>query len=281
MRNAQVSIMKITTVAALAAAMTVIAVFGVRAEPADDKAAELRGHSIATESDVRDYGFGDFTADVDMVLSNRNGAESRRRMHIKVLEGALEEGHDEGDKSLIVLVRPRDIEGTALLTFSHNTKNDEQWVYLPVLKRVKRVSSTNKSGPFIGSEFAYEDLVWADVERYTYKWIRDEAIDDVPTHVVERRPVYKNSGYSRQLVWYDAEELRVLRIEFFDRTDTLLKVMTAKGYQKYEGSYWRADELFMANLQNGKSTRLLWQDYSFRNGLTAKEFNKDRLRNLR
>ncbi len=114
---------------------------------------EERGLAIAVEADRRDAGFEDFTAELTMVLRNRHGQESRRAMRTRNLEQ-----ESDGDKSLVIFDQPNDIRGTALLTFSHKTGDDDQWLYLPALKRVKRISSSNKSGPFVGSVFAYEDI---------------------------------------------------------------------------------------------------------------------------
>ena len=240
------------------------------------KDAAGKGLAIAIEADRRDHGFKDYAADMTMTLRSSNGSESHRRLSIKVLEG-----RDDGDKSLIVFSRPRDISGGALLTFAHKKGNDDQWIYLPALKRVKRISSTNRSGAFVGSEFAYEDLIRPEVERYTYLWLRDEAVDGQPAHAVERTPAYQNSGYRRQIVWYDQAEFRVLRIEFFDRNNALLKRFTASDYQKYLGKYWRPALMIMINLQNDKSTNLSWKNYEFKNGYNNAYFNKNRIKNLR
>ena len=235
-----------------------------------------KGLAIASVADQRDHGFKDYSADVTMKLRSKTGGESQRQLNIKVLEG-----RDDGDKSLIVFSRPRDINGTALLTFSHKTGNDDQWIYLPALKRVKRISSTNRSGAFVGSEFAYEDLVRPDVARYTYRWLRDETIEAQPVHIVERTPTYRNSGYKRQIVWYDQAEFRILRIDFYDRNNALLKRFSASGYQIYERKYWRPALMLMVNVQNGKSTSLVWKNYKFGNGYSDSYFNKNRIKNLR
>ena len=119
----------------------------------DDVAAEEAGIEIAREARARKSGFGNFTARQVMVLRNKRGQESRRQIRVRVLEV---EG--DGDKSMFVFDQPRDVEGTAFLIYSHKEDADEQWLYLPALKRVKRISSSNRSGSFMGSEFAYEDM---------------------------------------------------------------------------------------------------------------------------
>ena len=234
---------------------------------------EEKGLSIAVEADRRDSGFGDFTAHMTMTLSNRQGEKSVRKLRVKTLEV---EG--DGDKSLSIFDEPRDIKGTAMLTFSHALKPDEQWLYLPALKRVKRISSKNKSGPFMGSEFAYEDLSSQEVEKYSYKYLRDEEINGLDSFVVERIPAYKYSGYSRMVVWLDKEHYRPQKIAFFDRKNKLLKTLLFENYQQYLDKYWRADRMLMQNHQTGKSTLLEWQDYRFRTGLSDRDFNKNTLK---
>ncbi|HCM05717.1 MAG TPA: outer membrane lipoprotein-sorting protein, partial [Oceanospirillales bacterium] len=123
--------------------------------------AEQQGLAIAKERKARDLGWGDSTSSVIMTLRNAQGEESIREMRMKSLEVA-----NDGDKGLTIFDTPKDVKGTAFLNFSHIEKSDDQWLYLPALKRVKRISSRNKSGPFMGSEFAYEDLSSFEIEKY-------------------------------------------------------------------------------------------------------------------
>jgi outer membrane lipoprotein-sorting protein len=237
---------------------------------------EEKGLEIALEADKRDAGFSDFTAELTMILRNRHGEESTRNIHSYTLEV-----ENDGDKSLVVFDTPRDVKGTAFLSYTHSNGPDDQWLYLPALKRVKRIASNNKSGPFMGSEFTYEDIASQEVEKYTYKYIRDEAYDGQDCFVLERYPVDKNSGYTRQIVWIDKVEYRHLKIEFYDRKDELLKTLTSHGYQQYLDKYWRADKMEMVNHQTGKSTTLLWANYQFATGLTARDFDKNSLKRAR
>ncbi len=238
---------------------------------------EEKGLAIAREVDRRDTGFGDFAADMRMVLKNKHGQESIREIRVRTLEV---EG--DGDKALSIFDTPRDVKGTAFLTFSHKVGDDDQWLYLPALKRVKRISSRNKSGSFMGSEFAYEDISSQEVEKYTYKWVRDEVQDGQECFVVEYYPIdQKNSGYTRRVTWMDKKEYLVLRVDYYDRKDSHLKTLNIKGYQKYLDRYWRADEMLMVNHQTGKSTQLFWKNYKFRIGLKDRDFNKNSLKRAR
>ncbi len=235
------------------------------------------GLKIATEARARDDGFGNFTAREVMVLRNKQGQESRRQLRVKVLEVA-----GDGDKSLTVFDEPRDVKGTALLTHAHKKEADDQWLYLPALKRVKRISSSNKSGSFMGSEFSYEDLSPPEVEKYTYRYLRDEPCGDLTCTVTERFPVdKKSSGYSRQVVWQDKDELRTWKVEYYDRKDAHLKTLTIGKYKQYLDKYWRAGEMNMVNHLTGKSTDLTWTDYQFRTKLKARDFSKTGLKRAR
>jgi outer membrane lipoprotein-sorting protein len=238
---------------------------------------EEKGLAIAREADRRDSGFGDFTANMRMVLKNRHGQESIRLIRIKTLEV---EG--DGDKSLSIFDNPRDVKGTAFLTLSHKTGDDDQWLYLPALKRVKRISSRNKSGSFMGSEFSYEDIASQEVEKYTYRWLRDEILDGRECFISERYPVdKKNSGYSRMVSWMDKEAYRPFKVEYYDRKNALLKTLTITDYKQYLDQFWRAGEMHMINHQSGKSTLLYWSDYQFQVGLTDRDFNKNSLKRAR
>tara|TARA_R110002072_G_scaffold187014_2_gene343825 strand:+ start:9190 stop:10026 length:837 start_codon:yes stop_codon:yes gene_type:complete len=243
----------------------------VQAESAAEK-----GLAIATEADSRDNGFGDSTADLAMLIENSVGELSRREMRQMSLEVPT-----DGDKNIMVFDRPRDLKGTAILTFTHKTTPDEQWLYLPALKRVKRISSADKSGPFMGSEFAYEDLSSQEVEKYVYRYLRDESLEGELCFVVERTPTDENSGYTKQIAWLDKEDYRLQRVDYYDRKNTLLKTMLAADYQQYLDQYWRAQELRMTNHQTGKSTTLKYQNFQFRTGLKDSNFNPGALSRIR
>ena len=238
---------------------------------------EEKGLAIATEADLRDTGFEDSTADMLMILKNRHGQESRRKIRFRSLEVK-----GDGDRSLTIFDSPKDIKGTAFLNYTHKYRDDDQWLYLPALKRVKRISSRNKSGSFMGSEFSYEDISSQEIEKYTYKFLRDEKYEGMDCFVMERYPIdRKNSGYSRQVTWIDKEEYRTLKVEYYDRKNAHLKTLTMSGHQQYQGKFWRASEMHMVNHQKGKSTLLQFSNYKFKVGLNADDFNKNSLKRVK
>lgn len=237
-----------------------------------------KGETIAREAERRDRGWGDSQAQAIMILEDIGGNTRERRLRISTLE---RRGENQGDKSLVVFDEPRDIKGTALLSYTRILEPDDQWLFLPALKRVKRISSANKSGSFVGSEFAYEDITGQELEKYSYKWLRNEPCDELECFVVERRPRYANSGYSRLITWYDTEEYRIMRVDYFDLDGDHLKTLSLDDYRQYEDRFWRPHELTMDSFLTGKSTILRYENYRFATGLSERDFDQGRLRRTR
>lgn len=242
-----------------------------------DSPASLKGFEISARADRTDRGFGDSEVEMEMVLRNAAGQESRRSLKFLTLEVQDE---NVGDKSLVLFGSPRDIEGTALLSHAKILEPDDQWLYLPALKRVKRISSANKSGPFVGSEFAFEDFTTQELNKYDYLYLREETVNGMKMDVVERIPRYKNSGYTRQVSWVDQDIYQVRKVEFYDRRDTLLKTLQLEDYRDYKG-IWRSQKLSMVNHKTLKTTDMVYKDYKFGVGLTENDFVKGKLSRLR
>lgn len=240
----------------------------------DDPA--LKGHAVSARSDRSDRGFADSEVAVTMVLKNAAGQETSRAMTFTTLEVADE---SLGDKSLVLFNTPKDVEGTALLSHAKMVDPDDQWLYLPALKRVKRISSKNKSGPFVGSEFAFEDFTATELNKYDYLWLREEPCGVFTCDVVQRTPRYEHSGYTKQIAWIDQSVHQLRQVEFYDRRDSLLKTLSLSDYRDYNG-IWRSHRLSMLNHTNGKSTVLIYGDFTFKVGLGEHDFVKGRLTQL-
>lgn len=238
--------------------------------------AETQGEAIAHKMDQAESGYGNFSATVEMLLRDRKGRESVRQMRYLTLEQ-----QNDGDKSLIVFEQPSDIRGVAALTYAHRTEPDDQWLYLPNLRRVKRISSANQAGPFVGSEFAYEDIGSQELPKYSYRYLRDDMHDGKVCHLIERDPVNPDSGYSKQVVWVEVDRSLPWRIDYYDRKGELLKIKTYIGYRRYEDRFWRPTQIEMVNQQVGKSTVVTYSNYRFNNDLSDQDFSVTSLKRLR
>ena len=247
--------------------------------PADcAHASNEKGLAIATEVDNRDKEWGDVTVEGEMVLKNKAGNESVRKFRSTILEAA---NSAEGDKSIIVFSQPRDVRGTALLTHSKiEPEDDSQWIFLPAVKRVKRISSSNRTGKFVSSEFSYEDLGSEEVADNDHIWLEDAPCEHdagLTCAAVESRPKNKRSGYSKRVSFIDMDEYRVHRIDFYNRRGDLEKILSFSDFKLYKDRYWRAQIMTMNNQQTGKSTTLSWGEYDFGQGLNDRDFTPQAL----
>ena len=227
---------------------------------------------VAKKSDKVTDGFESSIAKMEMILINASGQKSVRDMEMKTLEG------ENGDKSISTFLSPADVKGTKTLTHEHIDRDDDQWLYLPALKRVKRIASRNKSGSFMGSEFSYEDIGNQNYQKYTYEGEAKEVeLNGVKCYKVSRVPIDKNSGYTKQIIWVDTANFLIQQIEYYDRKKELLKTATFSDYKQIDG-IWRVGKIEMRNHQNDKSTILIWKEEKIKAGLSDKEFNKRTLK---
>lgn len=237
---------------------------------ATSETAEEKGLRIATEARDAGAGFGSFEVTGDMVLQDSSGDKSVRQFLAKALEAGKE------DRTLLVFQKPRDMRGTALLTYS-DASRDRQWVYFPSTKRVRRITGSTKTSSFAGSEFTYEDLTTPPLERFSYRWVRDESCPYAAGRncfVIERTPKDRGSGYRLQVVWINMANYTIDRVDFFDRKNTRIKTLTVTGYKKYKGKYWRADQSLMTNHRTKKSTVMYWKNYDFDAKLRESDFTQ-------
>ncbi|MFT5084587.1 MAG: hypothetical protein ACI9Y1_002642 [Lentisphaeria bacterium] len=242
-----------------------------------DMTPQEKGLSIAQQVEANDRGWGNVSSSLKMVLTNRQGNTSERLLTIKTLEVP-----GDGDKSLTFFHEPKDVKGTSFLSFSHALEADQQWLYLPALKRVKRISSSNKSGPFLGSELAFEDIASFEVEKYEYEFLREDTINGEAYFVVKYIPNYKFSGYRHEEVWVHKEALRIDKTVYFDRKGALLKTFVISDWNKYLDKYWRGGLFEVVNHQNGKTTKIYWENYVFNNGdISENDFNQNTMKRMR
>lgn len=242
-----------------------------------DSPEQQKGYAIAARADRTDFGFGDSVVGATMTLKNAVGQQSVRQLSFRTLE---KENETVGDKSVVVFRSPNDVKGTALLSHAKILEQDDQWLFLPALKRVKRISSANKSGPFVGSEFAFEDFTLTELNKFTYEYIGEDVVEGMSVDVVDRFPRYERSGYTQQRIYVDQQVFQPRKLEFFDRRGARLKTLVLSDYREYEG-VWRAHKLEMTNHQSGKSTVLSYESFSFKTGLDDADFTKGVLQRLR
>lgn len=237
---------------------------------ADATGADNRGREIAQRAWERGNGFGSLRAEVEMTIITRSGQQATRALEIALLEQP-----GEASKAMTRVEAPRDVAGTALLTHTDANGEQEQWLYLPAASRTRRISSENRSGSFMGSEFSFDDFGAQPPSRYTFEYLREETLNGMPCHVIERHPRSDRRGY--EVAWLDKERLLLQRVEYFDANGDKTRVLTVDGYKQYQGadgeSYWRATTLRMDNARTDAASVLRWSDIELGAGLRERDFD--------
>lgn len=220
--------------------------------------AAVHGKEIAQYADLYDQGWKDEVAKGRMTLYDAGGDSVERVFSRMVYERAK-----EGDKLIIRFLAPAEIKGVSALTFENPGSSDDNWLYLPSTKRVRRISGANNTASFQGTEFTYEDLANLDPSEYEWRLLGEEDLDrdgeKVPVYRLEAKPTYKDTGYSRLVVHIHRERWTQERIDYFDKSGTLLKTREGKQWKLHHGRFWRAKELDMVNHQTKKRTTLVLQ----------------------
>jgi hypothetical protein len=253
-------------------------VAGLAAVPAAAETPEEKGLRIAQAAESRGEGYQWSTASGRMILRSASGSSSERQFVTKAIEAG-----DGEDRGMLIFTYPPDIAKTALLTIGNKDADDDQWLYLPALKRVKRISAGGKTGSFVGSEFSFEDLSAPTIEDYTHTWLGEAPCPGQETlvcDIMERRPLDEDSGYTRIVSWQDQVEYRSHYTEFYDRKNALLKVLQTYDYALYKERFWRASRLVMTNVVSGKSTEMLWESFDFDTPMALEDFTTRALERL-
>lgn len=216
-----------------------------------------KGLRIAKEMEAENIGFNGESSKMKMILIDAHGSRVEREMRGKVMEVK-----DDGDKSLITFESPLDVRGTKMLTWSHKEQDDDQWLYLPSVRRVKRITSRNQSASFLGSEFSYEDLGSQEIDKFNYLFLRDDKLADKDIWVLERTPK-KSSGYSKQIMYILKDIKTPVKVEYFDRRGELLKTAIfskIKPHQHGGRTFHRAGQIHMKNVQTQKESIFEWTE---------------------
>jgi len=232
----------------------------------------LSSQEVAKASFEKISGYESSFAKSTMILKNAQGVENVRKLEMKKVET------DEGDKSLLTFLYPDDLKGTKFLNYEKIGGDDKQWLYLPSLKRIKRISSRNKSGSFMASEFSYEDISAINYKNYSYQGDAKEVeLEGVACYQIERTPIDPNSGYSKQIVWIDKSTMLVKHGEYYDKQNRLLKKIDFTKYNKID-DVWRVVTINIENVQNQKSSSLTIDEEKIHTNIKSSELSKRALK---
>ncbi|MDY0199717.1 MAG: outer membrane lipoprotein-sorting protein [Tenuifilaceae bacterium] len=229
--------------------------------------AQLTGQQVIEK--VYNNPSGDDTqGNLSMTLTNNRGEQRERNLkqYIK----------DDGkvEKKIMYFLSPADVRNTSFMNWSYSDgQSDNQWIYLPALKRVRRISSDSKSDYFMGSDFTFDDLGDRHPNQDSHKLLREETIDGKECYVVESTPKESGYIYSKTITWVMKDNYLGLKREFYDDRSTLLKVLTIKNYAKIDG-FWTILETEMHNVQRDHKTTIKFTEVQKNKGIPDSRFTE-------
>ncbi len=211
---------------------------------------ELTGTDIMLKVDNRADG-DDRKSIMHMTLINKRGRTRERT----VLSYQKDYGKDT--KAIMYFQKPADVKGTGFLSWEYDdpSKDDDRWLYLPALKKVRRISGSTKNDYFMGTDFTYDDMGGRSVDEDNHKLLREEKRDGQKCWVVESVPKDKDYMYSRMVRWIRQDAFVPIRVEFYDRQGNLLKILTIPDVRKQDG-FWTMFKMKMDNIQERHKTIL-------------------------
>ncbi|MGO8755098.1 MAG: outer membrane lipoprotein-sorting protein [Gallionellaceae bacterium] len=205
----------------------------------------------------------DSVADATFTLINKDGQERVRETYgITKLE---ENGID--NMRMTRFLSPPDVKGTVSLLIEHADKDDDIWIYLPALKKVRRLVSNNKKDSFMGTDFSYADVIGYKVGEWNYKLLKEETVDGQPCYVIEALPksdaVKVSNGYSKRVGWLRKDNLMTVRMEYWDEAGQMLKTSTYTDIQLVDQKRgkWQAMRLEANNVQTGHRTVIKFEHF--------------------
>ena len=233
--------------------------------------AATSGLEVMQEVYTRDSG-NNMSANLVMTLTNSRGSTRERSIQ------QFRQTDDGGEKKIMFFLAPSDVKDTSFLSYSYSDgRSDDQWIYLPALKRVKRVASDKKNDSFMGSDFTYDDMGSRHPNEDTHKILRTETLDGKTCLVIESTPKETKSTYAKTLSWVVQDEWIGLKKEFYLPNGSLGKKLEIEVYEKIDG-VWVITDMTMSNVDKNSSTRIQMLDVTFNNDLNESVFTERQMK---
>ena len=211
----------------------------------------------------------DMTGNLIMTIENSRGNQRVRKIKqfVKTVKN--------GEKKIMYFLSPADVKNTSFMTWSYDdaSKSDDQWIYLPALKKVKRISSDSKGDYFMGSDFTYDDLGDRHPLDDTHTILREESIKGKETIVIESVPKDEEYMYARTVTWVVKDSWIGLKKEFYDEDDELLKILTVDDQQSFKDVIILT-KVKMKNVQRNQFTIMEFSDVQIDTGIPNNKFTE-------
>ena len=247
----------------------VLALAGFGAAPAPVRAAELSAQAIVDRSlENNAFGFQNALAQLTLRLFSKKGSERVREIEIRSRE------KDERKRTLVRFQAPADVAGTGFLMLENDDRDDDQYLYLPAIGKVKRISGNQRQQRFMGTDLTHADLESRSLRKGNLERLPDAAVGGSQAYVIASTPKEgDDSQYGKTVTWIHQSSFVPLRIEFYDRQLELLKVLTVHRLEKKDGN-WVVMDSTIKNEQAGTSTQMTVRSIDFKAKLEDAEFTE-------
>jgi len=223
----------------------------------------------------------DSTQDATFHLINAQGQERIRETsgQTKLQRGTTD------NRRIVVFNAPADIRGTKTLLIEHSGGDDDIWIYLPAMKKVRRLVASNKKDSFVGTDFSYGDVIGYKVEDWTHTLVREEKANGLDCWVIQSTPksaqVADFSGYSKRISWIDKRSYLAVKTEIYDVQGAFLKRLTQDDIREIDpkAHKWQAMRLTAENAQTGHKTVIELKNFKANVGVSDGVFTPSFLEN--
>ncbi len=214
----------------------------------------------------------DMTAKVTLTVTSASGSKRVRKIDMM----SRKRTDDESDM-LMRFTEPADVRGTGFLIIEHATRDDDRYLYLPALRRIKRIASSGKGGNFMGSDFKYYDVGRPKLADWNFRLVKSAHVDGIDCYIIEARPatpeLEKDIGYQKIFQWVDKSNYTIIHSEYYDRLGKKWKILTVPGLKKING-VWFQTHLVMRDIQANRRSEFVFRDIKVNVGLPASTFTK-------
>ncbi len=229
--------------------------------------AEMNGFQIAEKAYNIEDGY-DAESVMMMKIVKTDGSEKKRDLKF------YRKDYGTDNRTLIVFQSPADVKDTSFLTWNFASKENDQWLYLPALKQVTRISASSKSKSFMNSDFSYEDLSKRSLKDDDYTFLKEDKNGSDLCYLVQALSKDKSEKLSRRLFWIRKDNFVIVKVELYNSSNLLVKRFTASDV-KLINNIWTVLKSKMENMDTKGFTTLELSAVKYNTGLAERLFKKE------
>lgn len=219
-------------------------------------------------------GHDDYSVEVEMILTRGNGRSYTRNMI------SFNKEIDEKESySLMKFNTPKDVKGMKSLIHSYLTKSDDQWIYIPGINATKRIANENKSGAFMGSQFANEDLGIMNLFKYQFEYLEETTINEKECYSIRCSPVNKYSGYKSVDLYVSKDNFLPVYLKYYNRKGQYFKNQTIE-WKLFNGNSWLLKTAKVVNVRNNRTTIIKRNNFQFDVKFETSFFDSENISNV-